>query len=388
MRVLGWLAPALVSLLLLGQAQAGERARDLGIPFEGVPGALNAITDVPGVEVGHVTLISGEGPLKIGSGPVRTGVTVILPRGRHSIDPVSAGFFNLNGFAEMTGLLYVQDFAMIQGPIAITNGTAVGQVYAGTMAWSRKHLGNLVWPVVGETWDGYLNDIEGFHVKPEHAMEALEAARPGAVAEGNVGGGTGMICFKFKGGIGTASRKVGPLVVGVLVQCNTGARAVLRIAGAPVGQELAGKWLPCYEAGKAAKRKEPACSASGDGGKALPDNGSIVIVVGTNARLTANQLNGVARRAALGLGRLGSFAGTESGDVVVSFSTRAPVKAWEQDFEIDAVFQATVEATEEAIVNALVAAETMTGIDGYRAQALPHDELKEILRRYNRLNPR
>jgi D-aminopeptidase len=389
MRVLRlWLAAlAMAGLLCVHAAQAAERARDLGIPFEGVPGTLNAITDVPGVEVGQVTLVSGDGPLKVGAGPIRTGVTVILPRGRRSIDPAFGGFFNLNGNGEMTGQSYLQDFGLVLGPIAISNSTAIGHVYAGIMEWSRKHLGYAALPVVAETWDGYLNDIEGFHVTPEHAAQAIEAARPGPMQEGNVGGGTGMVCFKFKGGIGTASRKVGAaFVVGVLVQCNTGAREVLRIAGVPVGRELATKWLPCYEPdGKV--RHQPQCRASGDGGISLPDNGSIIIVVGTNAPLTSNQLNRVARRAALGLGRLGSYSGTESGDLIVSFSTRAAVNDRDQNVPLDAIFQATVEATEEAIVNALVAANTMTGADGYRVYAMPHDELKTILRKYNRLSP-
>jgi len=383
-------ALALGALLLTRPALAAEsdRARDLGIPFEGTPGALNAITDVPGVEVGQVTRVSGEGALKVGVGPIRTGVTVVLPRGRRSAEPAYGGFFNLNGNGEMTGQSYLQDFGLVFGPIGISNTNAIGQVYSGIMEWSQKNFGHAIWPVVAETWDGDLNDIQGFHITPEDAAKAIEAANPGVVEEGNVGGGTGMVCFGFKGGIGTASRRVGvPYFVGVLVQCNTGKRDVLRIAGAPVGHEMANTWLPCYQAGMGPASKQPKCRDDGNGGKVGPDQGSIIIVVGTNIPLTSNQLNRVARRAALALGRLGSFSGNESGDIIVSFSTRAAVNDADQSRNLDAIFQATVEATEEAIVNALVAARTMTGADGYRVYAIPHDDLKTILRKYNRLNP-
>ncbi len=392
MRPLGQQLAALAvgSLLLTHVALAAEseRARDLGIPFEGTPGLLNAITDVPGVEVGQVTRLSGEGPLKVGAGPIRTGVTVVLPRGKQSGEPAYGGFFNLNGNGEMTGQSYLQDFGLVFGPIGISNTNAIGQVYSGIMEWSQKNFGHAIWPVVAETWDGDLNDIQGFHITAQDAVKAIEAANPGAVQEGNVGGGTGMVCFGFKGGIGTASRRVGiPYLVGVLVQCNTGKREVLRIAGAPVGQEMANSWLPCYEAGMGTDYRHPKCREDGNGGKASPDNGSIIIVVGTNVPLTSNQLNRVARRAALALGRLGSFSGNQSGDIIVSFSTKAAISNADQDRNMDAIFQATVEATEEAIVNALVAARTMTGADGYRVHAIPHDDLKAILRKYNRLNP-
>ena len=235
--------------IALSATQAEGRARDLGVSFEGVPGPLNAITDIPGVEVGQKTLIAGDGPLKVGSGPVRTGVTVIFPRGRSDPRPVYGGFFNLNGNGELTGRAYLEDFGIVQGPIGISDTNAIGQVYAGIQIWSSKRFGSATWPVVGETWSGFLNDIEGFHVTAETAAAALDAARPGAVEEGNVGGGTGMVCFGFKGGIGTASRMVSIVgkgyTVGVLAQCNTGDRKVLRIAGAPVGQALARRWLPC-----------------------------------------------------------------------------------------------------------------------------------------------
>src|SRR5262249_52619132 len=278
-----------------------ERARDLGIPFEGTPGTLNAITDVPGVEVGQITHLSGDGALKVGVGPIRTGVTVILPRGKRSGEPAYGGFFNLNGNGEMTGQSYLQDFGVVYGPIGISNTNAIGQVYSGIMEWSQKRFGHALWPVVAETWDGDLNDIEGFHITPQDAVDAIEAATSGPVEEGNGGGGTGMVCFGFKGGIGTASRKVaekeGGYVVGVLVQSNFGARHQLRIAGVPVGEELAAP---------AAPRKE---------------SGSIIITVATDAPLLPHQLKRLARRAALGLARTGSVAGNGSGDIFLAFST-------------------------------------------------------------------
>ena len=393
---------ALVALALAGQADA--RARDLGIPFEGTPGPLNAITDVPGVEVGHKTLIEGEGRLKVGAGQVRTGVTVVLPRGRGDGRAVYGGFFDLNGNGEMTGRAYLEDFGIVQGPIGITNTNAIGQVYAGIQQWTSKHFGTATWPVVAETWDGFLNDIEGFHVSADTAIAALDAAKPGAVEEGNVGGGTGMVCFGFKGGIGGASRVVAvggkSYTVGVLAQCNTGDRKVLRIAGVPVGQALANRWLKCADP-KAAPRTGPlpVCKPDGSAGKPVPDSGSIIIVVGTDAPLTPLQLNRVARRAAMGLARLGSYSGNQSGDLIVSFSTAAAeVNTPEQrrpstisplpNLEIDPLFEGAAEATEEAIVNAMVAARTMTGVDGTTMYAIPHDELRAILRRYNRLETR
>lgn len=392
-------ATALLALALATQADA--RARDLGVPFEGTPGPLNAITDVPGVEVGHKTLIAGEGALKVGIGPVRTGVTVVLPRGRAEGRAVYGGFFDLNGNGEMTGRAYLEDFGIVQGPIGITNSNAIGQVYAGIQQWTSRKFGAATWPVVAETWDGYLNDIEGFHVTAETATAALDGARGGQVEEGNVGGGTGMRCFGFKGGIGTASRIVSlkgkTFTVGVLVQCNTGDRKVLRIAGAPVGQEWRNRWLPCFDPKVATRAGElPPCTPDGSRGDAARDEGSIIIVVGTDAPLTPLQLNRVARRSALGLGRLGSYAGNQSGDLIVSFSTAVDeVNTSEQgrpspvsplaNLDIDPLFEGATEATEEAIVNALVAARTMTGINGTRMFGLPHDELRAILKRYNRL---
>ena len=384
-------------LLLLVATLADARARDLAIPFEGTPGPLNAITDVPGVEVGQETLISGEGLLKVGVGPVRSGVTTIFPRGHKNLKSVYGGYFNLNGNGEMTGLAYLQDFGVVSGPIGITSTNAIGHVYAGIQEWAVAHTGEAVWPVVAETWDGWQSDINGFHVRPETAKAALDAAKGGPVEEGNVGGGTGMHCFSFKGGIGTASRAITAegkhYTVGVLVQCNTGDRKVLRIAGVPVGQAFGNGWLPCYDARQSKPDQAPKCGA---GGKALPDQGSIIIVVATDAPLMPLQLNRVAKRAALGLARLGSYSGTSSGDIILAFSTApdavngpdqtapspiAPVA----DTQVNAVFEATVQATEEAIVNALVAAHTATGADGYTMYGIPHDELRAILKRYNRL---
>ena len=393
-----------VAALALTASQVDARARDLGIPFEGWPGPINAITDVPGVEVGQRTLIDGQGTLKVGVGPVRTGVTVIFPRGHADLRPVYGGFFDLNGNGEMTGRAYLEDFGIVQGPVGISNSNAIGQVYAGIQMWTSKRFGTATWPVVAETWDGYLNDIEGFHVTAETAVAALDNARSGPVEEGNVGGGTGMVCFGFKGGIGTASRvvSVGPknYTIGVLVQCNTGDRKVLRIAGAPVGRELAKRWLRCFDPTLAATAGElKPCTPAGTKGEAAGDQGSIIVVVGTDAPLAPLQLNRVARRAAMGLARLGSYSGNQSGDLVVSFSTATvEVNYSEQgkpssisplaNLDIDPIFEATTQASEEAIVNALVAARTMTGINGVRIFALPHDELRAILKRYNRLEGR
>ena len=363
-------------------AQSKPRARDLGVPFEGAPGPLNAITDVVGVEVGHATLISGEGKLKIGEGPVRTGVTAVLPRGRASSDAVFGAWFTLNGNGEMTGTTWLEDSGFLDGPVMITNTHSVGVVRDAVIAWKVKHgspdMEGYWWslPVVAETWDGWLNDINGFHVKPEDAFHALDTAHSGPVEEGNVGGGTGMICNEFKGGIGTASRildaKSGGYTIGVLVQCNYGRRDQLRIAGVPVGKEIPEH--PAYE--------------NSD------DTGSIIIVIATDAPLIPTQLKRVARRASLGLGRDGSYSGDGSGDIFVAFSTANPGAASPKGIHdlkmlpndsLDPVFLATVQATEEAVINAMVAADTMTGIDGHSAIALPHERLREALKKYNRL---
>ncbi len=379
--------------LALAATQAQSRARDLGIPFEGKPGPMNAITDIPGVEVGQKTLFEGRS--------VRTGVTVIFPRGHANPKPVYGGYFTLNGNGEMTGRAYLEDFGIVQGPIGISDTNAVGQVYAGIQHWAARKFGEATWPVVAETWSGYLNDIEGFHVTPETAAAALDSAKPGPVEEGNVGGGTGMVCFGFKGGIGTASRVVTvagkAYTVGILVQCNTGDRKVLRIAGAPVGHAFGNRWLPCFDSAVArgAGPMKP-CNATGSNGVASRDQGSIIIVAGTDAPLMPIQLNRVAKRAAMGLARLGSYAGNSSGDLVVSFST-VPSEVNHEDQAspsaitplanqaVDPIFEATAEATEEAIVNALVAARTMDGVKGTRIFGIPHDELRAILKRYNRL---
>jgi len=370
----------LTILVGLAAAQSKPRARDLGVPFDGTPGALNAITDVKGVEVGHTTLISGDGTSKIGEGPVRTGVTAVLPRGKDSSAPVFAGWFTENGNGEMTGTTWVEDSGFLEGPVMITNTHSVGVVRDAVIAWRLKHGGpdkeGYSWslPVVAETWDGYLNDVNGFHVMPEDAFHALDTAQSGPVAEGNVGGGTGMICNEFKGGIGTASRvldaKYGGYTVGVLVQCNYGQRDQLRIAGVPVGREI--------------------------GGPAVWDDdvGSIIVVVATDAPLIPTQLKRVARRVTLGLGRDGSYSGDGSGDIFIAFSTAnahaassdgLPQIAMLPNDRIDPIFLATVQATEEAVINALVAAETMTGKKGHTVYALPHDQLREVLKKYNRL---
>ncbi len=393
-----------VALLAFGPGCvcATPRARDLGVPFEGHTGPLNAITDVSGVEVGHVTLIRGDGARHVGEGPVRTGVTVVLPRGRvhaGNQDTVYGGYFNMNGNGELTGQAYLQDFGVIYGPIGLSNTNAIGQVYTGIQQWTQRQFGEAADPVVAETWDGRLNDIDGFHVEPQHAIAAIEAARAGEVPEGNVGGGTGMVCFGFKGGIGTASRLVTVgstrYTVGVLVQCNTGDRQTLRIAGAPVGQELADKWLPCYVDSVAPKATESRCAGSAAGSPPMRDQGSIIIVVATDAPLIPLQLQRLARRAVLGLGRMGSYAGNSSGDLVASFTTAGTANYPDAQqvtpiqqipsLEIDPLFKGTVEATEEAITNALVASETMTGADGLRVYGMPHEALRHILRGYGRL---
>jgi D-aminopeptidase len=364
------------------------RARDLGIPFDGTPGRFNAITDVAGVEVGMTTLISGDGALKVGSGPVRTGVTAILPRGRGSKDQVFAGWFSQNGNGEMTGTTWIEEAGLLEGPIMITNTHSVGVVRDAVIKWSvdRGSLSQ-AWslPVVAETWDGSLNDINGFHVKPDHVFAALDGARSGRVAEGNVGGGTGMRCYGFKCGTGSASRTIdarfGGYTVGVLVQANHGTRDLLRVAGVPVGQEL--------PQSPSARANDPAYARD-----ALGEVGSIIIVVGTDAPLLPHQLKRIARRATLGLARTGSVSSNGSGDIFIAFSTANPGAADARETaqvamlsnaRIGAVFEATVQATEEAIINALVAAETMVGVDGHRAEAISHDALRQVLRKYNRL---
>ena len=375
------LHPSTVVLLAaLVSAQSKPRARDLGVPFDGAPGPNNAITDVKGVEVGHTTLISGEGKLVVGKGPVRTGVTAILPRGKNSLDPVFSAWFTLNGNGEMTGTTWLEDSGILDGPVMITNTHSVGVVRDAVIAWrirkappdSEGYFWSL--PVVAETADDDLNDMNGFHVKPEDAWHALDSAHSGPVEEGNVGGGTGMVCNEFKGGIGTSSRvlagKAGSYTVGVLVQCNYGWRSQLRIAGVPVGREIT------------------------DQPQRNDDIGSIIIVIATDAPLIPTQLKRLARRASLGLGRDGSFSGDGSGDIFIAFSTANPGAGGSTGVhdlrmlanqELNPLFLATVQATEEAVVNAMVAAETMTGINNHTVIALPHDRLQEVLKKYNRL---
>jgi L-aminopeptidase/D-esterase-like protein len=371
-----------LGLLALNLRAANKpRARDLGVPFDGTPGPLNAITDVKGVEVGESTIIRGEGKLVVGKGPVRTGVTAVLPRGeRSNDDPVFAGWFSQNGNGEMTGTTWVEESGFLEGPVMITNTHSVGTVRDAVIAWRVRHGGadqsGYWWslPVVAETWDGELNDVNGFHVKAENVDEALGSAREGAVAEGNVGGGTGMVCYGFKGGIGTASRRLaeaaGGYTVGALVQCNCGRKADLLIAGVPVGREIAGK------------------------GTRDEDSGSIIIVVATDAPLLPHQLKRLARRATMGLARTGSSSGNGSGDIFIAFSTANPGAAATKgtvtptmlpNDRMNPLFSATVQAVEEAIVNAMVGAETMTGANGVTVRALPHDELQKALKKYNRL---
>ncbi len=382
---------AFTAASVVAQSPSAARARDLGVPFDGTPGTLNAITDVPGVEVGATTLIHGDGPLKEGEGPVRTGVTVVLPRGQKNPDPVYAGWFSLNGNGEMTGTTWVEESGFLAGPVAITNTHSVGLVRDSVIAWAlRNHLmkeDEWSLPVVAETLDGWLNDINGFRVKQSDVFAALDAAKSGSVPEGNTGGGTGMICYGFKGGTGTASRVLtkeeGGYTVGVLVQCNCGRRPQLTIAGVPVGKELPGN--EPY-AGVTPQTAPPGSDMRGD-------VGSIIIVVATDAPLLPHQLKRIARRASLGLARTGSVSGNSSGDIFLAFSTANPHADIEpgpnavqtvSNERITPLFTATVEATEEAIVNAMVGAKTMTGVNGRTVIALPHDKLQQVLKKYNR----
>jgi L-aminopeptidase/D-esterase-like protein len=385
-----FLAIVITTLLLtpFSSAEDKPRARDLGIPFDGKTGPFNAITDVKGVEVGHTTLISGEGPLVVGKGPVRTGVTAVLPRGK-TYDPVFAGWYSLNGNGEMTGTTWVEESGFLEGPVMITNTHSVGVVRDSVIAWQHQNklydpiYGDIFWalPVVAETYDGGLNDINGFHVKKEHVFAALDSASSGFIEEGCVGGGTGMVCHQFKGGIGTASRilgeKWGGYMVGVLVQANYGGRDTFTIAGVPVGKEIQ-DLMP--------ERND----------SDIPDldsGGSIIVIVATDAPLVAHQLKRLARRVPVGISKLGGYGSNSSGDIFIAFSTAnskaasrrgiAMVEMLPND-HISPLFLATVQATEEAIVNALIAAETMTGINGNTVYALPHDRLIKALKKYNR----
>jgi len=384
------------------RAAEKPRARDLGLAslLGGTPGALDAITDVAGVEVGHATLVSGEGRLVAGKGPVRTGVTVVHPRGRAAADPVFGAWFTLNGNGEMTGTTWLEESGFLEGPVAITNTHSVGVVRDAILQWQASKPGLQPWglPVVAETWDGVLNDINGFHVKAEHAIAALDGARGGPVAEGNVGGGTGMVCHSFKGGIGTASRVLaagdGGYTVGVLVQCNYGRRREFQVAGVPVGEEIP-DGLPCYSLpGIAPRWGYSTCADAEAPPSPREGQGSIIVVVATDAPLLPHQLKRVATRPALGIGRMGGKGNNSSGDIFVAFSTanagaatspgKARVELLPND-SLNPLFAATIQATEEAILNALLAADTMTGADGARVTALPHDRLLAALRKYGRL---
>ncbi len=380
------------------------RARELGLStlIGGVAGPLDAITDVAGVEVGHTTLISGTGKLVVGKGPIRTGVTVVHPRGKRSNDPVFGAWYTLNGNGEMTGTTWLQESGILEGPIAITNTHSVGVVRDAILQWQVSRPGMQPWglPVVAETFDGSLNDINGFHVKPEHVLAALDSATSGPVREGAVGGGTGMVCHQFKGGIGTASRRleanVGGYTVGVLVQCNYGLRPDLRVAGVPVGQEIP-DLLPCVASADpslrpGARRCDTAQRAPNLDVDAR-EQGSIIVVVATNAPLLPHQLKRLVTRVALGVGRSGGFGGNGSGDIFVAFSTANAQAARDTgvakvdmlpNARMNALFYATVQSTEEAILNALLAAETMTGADDFRVTALPRDRLMAAMKKFGR----
>ena len=389
-------------------AQSRPRGRELGIPFPGPAGPLNAITDVPGVAVGHVTLVEGEGKLVPGKGPIRTGVTAILPRPRGNWDPVFAATFNLNGNGDMTGINWIKESGFMEGPILLTGTHSVGTVRDAAIQWQLKNGREFVftYPIVAETFDG-LNDANGEHVKPAHAFQALDRARPGVVEEGAIGGGTGMVCNGFKGGIGTSSRRfptpegTGTYTLGVLVQCNYGGD--LRILGVPIRSEIADlgqctvlsqplsrAWTrgtpPCAGRGGA---EAPYVAANDDGGR-----GSIIVIVATDVPLLPHQLERLTKRVSMGLGRLGSFAGNGSGDLFLAFSTANPGAARSDanasltmmpNDRMNLLFQATIDATEEAVVNAMLAAETMTGADGIRVFGLPGDRVMAALKKYGRV---
>jgi D-aminopeptidase len=383
-----------ISMTMICQAQ-NKRARDWGIPFDGTPGKWNAITDVAGVEVGHRTIIEGSGKLEKGKGPVRTGVTAIFPGGK-KFTPVFANWHMLNGNGDMTGTHWITESGFLETPVLITNTGSVGVVRDAALAWMDKHHyynadEDSIWyayPLTAETYDGVLNDINGFHVKKEDAWMALDSATSGPVTEGCVGGGTGMVCHGFKGGIGTASRviekKSGGYTVGVLVQANYGVRSQLMIAGVPVGKELADT-LPNIFNGVASIQKANDPNA---------EMGSIIVIVATDAPLLPHQLKRIVQRIALGIGKMGGIGGNGSGDIFLAFSTankdafnrnmETNIKMYPND-KIGALFTATIQATEEAIVNALFAARTITGINGNTVYALPKEAVIKILKKYRRM---
>jgi L-aminopeptidase/D-esterase-like protein len=388
---------------LVGSAQGSRdgkpRARELGLSARigGTPGSLDAITDVSGVEVGHATIIAGEPPLVVGKGPVRTGVTVVHPRGKQNPDPVFGAWFTLNGNGEMTGTTWLDESGILEGPVGITNTHSVGVVRDAILKWQVSRPGLQPWglPVVAETYDGGLNDINGFHVTDALTFKALDGAAGGRVTEGNVGGGTGMQCHQFKGGIGTASRVLpaadGGFTVGVLVQCNYGTRPRLSVAGVPVGQEIA-DLLPCTTRPAGRPNERPCDAPSRDGGPDV-EQGSIIVIAATDAPLLPSQLKRLAVRVSLGIGRMGGYGSNGSGDIFITFSTANPKAATQTDRmtitalpngRMNGLFEATVQATEEAILNALLAAETMEGGNGLRVYALPHDRLMAAVKKYNR----
>jgi L-aminopeptidase/D-esterase-like protein len=392
-----------VGCALLLTAQNKPRARDLGVPFEGAPGPLNSIVDVAGVEVGHKTLISGNGKLQVGVGPVRTGVTAIWPRGKQSSDPVFGAWFAQNGNGEMTGTPWLEESGFADGPVLITNTHSVGVVRDSFLGWLVKNQrrpgtnvfpgGYFTYPIVAETYDGFLNDTNGFHVKPEHVAAALEGASSGPVAEGNVGGGTGMVCYGFKGGIGTSSRKLpaslGGYTVGVLVQSNFG--GILTINGAPVGRELGRYYLKEELAGGGPGAQETTNSSLSN-----TADGSIIIVIATDAPIDHRNLQRLAARAMMGLARTGAAGSNGSGDYAIAFSTAEAVRLRANNNRgpqatqllsneaMSPLFLAVIEATEEAIYNSLFRATTISG-RGHTAEALPIDRTLEILRKYNAL---
>ena len=404
LRVLA-LACLAVTIASAQASQARPRGRALGIPFPGTTGPNNAITDVAGLAVGHTTLIQGDGPLVPGKGPIRTGVTAILPRPKGNWDPVFAATFNLNGNGDMTGINWIKESGFLEGPILLTGTHSVGTVRDAAVQWQLKNgrQFTFTYPVVAETFD-FLNDANGEHVKAAHAFQALDAARTGPVQEGGVGGGTGMGCNGFKGGIGTASQVVGgnggPYTLGVLVQCNYGGD--LRILGVPIRQEIADLRIcnalanpPADVAGMPRCPPGGGITSSDDDYEARFDKrGSIIVIVATDAPLLPHQLERLTRRVGMGLGRLGSWAGNSSGDLFLAFSTANPgaasptgtpsMKMLPND-QINPLFQATIDATEEAVVNAMLAAETMTGADGIRLFGLPGDRVVAALRKYNRM---
>ncbi len=412
-RLIGKVGALLAACLLFAvqaiaaDAAAKPRGRELGIPFPGKTGPNNAITDVAGVAVGHVTLISGEGRMVPGKGPVRTGVTAILTRPRGDWDFVMAATFNQNGNGDMTGVNWIAESGFLEGPILITGTHSVGTVRDAAIQWQEEHGREFVftYPIVSETFDA-LSDSTGRHVKPEHVFAALDGAVTGRVVEGAVGGGTGMTCNGFKGGIGTSSRVVSDIdgksyTVGVLVQCNYGGD--LQILGAPVGREIQ-DLKSCLAIDGAPTRSwledvphcgaKPPAPSTKSGGEVDLGRGSIVVIVATDAPLLPDQLERLAKRVGMGLGRLGSWAGNQSGDLFLAFSTanrsnakakgEAAVRMLAND-DLNPFFRATIEATEEAVVNAMLAAETMTGADGLRVYALPADRVVKALRKYGRM---